>query len=58
MLLLQLVVNFPQQTVAKELVALAINLSLDRRNADLLCRPAGLRLLMARAMKVLPLTSG
>eukprot|EP00937_MAST-01D_sp_MAST-1D-sp2_P004546 g4546.t1 len=50
-IMLQLIVNFPKSVVARELVGLAINLSLHPRIADLMCRQQGHRLLASRALK-------
>ena len=44
----QLVIKFPQNRVARELGALAVNLSLNARNAELMCTNKGLYHLVAR----------
>ena len=51
---LQLAVNFPQNVVAKELVGLAVNLTHNHRNAELMCgeaRGQGLTLLVQRVAR-------
>lgn len=45
----QLVLNFPQKMLAKELAALAVNLSLNARNAQLMASQRGLNHLVDRA---------
>jgi hypothetical protein len=50
-IVMQLIVNFPQSLVAKELAALAINLSVNARNADLMVQGVGLKMLMERIVK-------
>lgn len=48
----QLVVHFPQNMVAKELVALAINLTHKSRNAELMCQGSGsLKQLVERVLR-------
>ena len=50
----QLAVNFPQSMVAKELVGLAVNLTHNHRNAELMCgeaRGQGLTLLVQRVVR-------
>jgi len=49
-LVMQLVINFPQQHVARELAALGVNLSLNARNAELMAAHRGLHHLMDRQM--------
>jgi hypothetical protein len=48
---MQLVINFPQKKVARELVALAINLSSNKRNAERMCRGEGLGMLVQRVLQ-------
>ncbi|KAG5175345.1 kinesin-associated protein [Tribonema minus] len=50
-ILMQLILNFPQKLLAKELAALAINLSLNERNAELMCAQRGLQHLMDRVVE-------
>ena len=45
---MQLVIKFPQDRIARELGALAVNLSLNARNAELMCGNKGLYHLVAR----------
>lgn len=45
---MQLVLNFPQKMLAKELAALAINISLNTRNAQLMAAQRGLHHLVDR----------
>jgi len=47
-IIMQLIINFPQDTVAKELAALAINVSLDSACAEQMCEHRGLTHLMGR----------
>jgi len=49
-IILQLIINFPQNMVAKELIALGINLSLNARNAEMICHGRGLHHLMERVL--------
>jgi Kinesin-associated protein (KAP) len=50
-ILMQLILNFPQPLLAKELAALAINMSLNARNAELMCAQRGLQHLMDRVVE-------
>lgn len=50
-IVMQLVINFPQNHVAKELAALAVNLSLNARNAELMCQNRGLEALTTRVFR-------
>eukprot|EP00941_MAST-03F_sp_MAST-3F-sp1_P006015 g6015.t1 len=50
-LVMQLVINFPQSKLPKELAALAINLSLNGRNAELMTKGRCLKLLIERLHK-------
>ena len=45
---MQLVLNFPQKALAKELAALAVNLSLHPRNAQIMASQRGLHHLVDR----------
>lgn len=45
---MQLVLNFPQKMLAKELAALAVNLSLNPRNAQMMASQRGLPHLVDR----------
>ncbi|CAN0507618.1 unnamed protein product, partial [Laminaria digitata] len=47
-IVMQLVLNFPQKTLAKELAALAVNLSLNPRNAQIMASQRGLHHLVDR----------
>lgn len=47
-IVMQLVLNFPQKMLAKELAALAVNLSLNSRNAQLMASQRGLHHLVDR----------
>lgn len=48
----QLIVHFPErQVVAKELVALGVNLSLNHRNAELFAQDDGVELFLKRVMR-------
>lgn len=49
-LLMGMVVNFPQPQLAKELAGLAVNLSLNARNAEIMASNRGLNHLMDRMM--------
>lgn len=44
-------INFPQNLVAKELAALAVNLSHNGRNAELMCQHRGLEALVTRVLR-------
>ena len=46
-----MILENPTDRVEIELIALAINLAANRRNAQLICEGNGLRLLMRRAIK-------
>lgn len=48
---MKLVLNSPEPMVPLELMALAVNLAANKRNAQLICEGAGLKLLMKRALK-------
>ncbi|OWZ19116.1 Kinesin [Phytophthora megakarya] len=50
-IVMQLVINFPQNIVAKELAALAVNLSHNARNAELMCQNRGLEALATRVFR-------
>ncbi|RLN50797.1 hypothetical protein BBJ28_00013868 [Nothophytophthora sp. Chile5] len=50
-IIMQLVINFPQNLVAKELAALAVNLSHNARNAELMCQNRGLEALATRVFR-------
>lgn len=50
-IVMQLVINFPQNLVAKELAALAVNLSHNTRNAELMCQNRGLEALATRVFR-------
>ncbi|DAZ95166.1 TPA: hypothetical protein N0F65_012420 [Lagenidium giganteum] len=50
-IVMQLVINFPQNMVAKELAALAVNLSHNARNAELMCQNRGLEALCTRVFR-------
>lgn len=50
-IVMQLVINFPQNMVAKELAALAVNLSHNGRNAELMCQNRGLEALVTRVLR-------
>eukprot|EP00164_Ancoracysta_twista_P002021 GFYU01002664.1.p1 GENE.GFYU01002664.1~~GFYU01002664.1.p1 ORF type:complete len:747 (-),score=301.65 GFYU01002664.1:27-2267(-) len=50
-LIKQLIVNYPENYVAKELVALAVNLTANSRNAEKMCEQDGLHLLMDRSFR-------
>ncbi|CEG40929.1 kinesin-associated protein 3-like [Plasmopara halstedii] len=50
-IVMQLVINFPQNVVAKELAALAVNLSHNARNAELMCQNRGLEALATRVFR-------
>lgn len=47
-IVMQLVLNFPQKMLAKELAALAVNLSLNPRNAQMMASQRGLPHLVDR----------
>ena len=47
-LIMGMIVNFPQQFLAKELAALAVNLSLNPRNAEIMISNKGLNHMMDR----------
>lgn len=47
-IVMQLVLNFPQKMLAKELAALAVNLSLNPRNAQMMASQRGLPHLVER----------
>jgi len=47
-LILQMIVNFPDVLIGRELAALAVNLAADQRNAELFIERDGLKLLMTR----------
>lgn len=47
-IVLQLILNFPQRMLPKELAALAVNLTLNPRNAQLLASQRGLQHLVDR----------
>lgn len=48
---MKLVLSSPGPQVPLELMALAVNLAANKRNAQLICEGAGLKLLMKRALK-------
>ncbi|XP_045119018.1 kinesin-associated protein 3-like isoform X2 [Portunus trituberculatus] len=48
---MKLVLNSPEPMVPLELMALAVNLAANKRNAQLICEGAGLKLLMKRVLK-------
>ncbi|XP_045615495.1 kinesin-associated protein 3 isoform X2 [Procambarus clarkii] len=48
---MKLVLNSPGSQVPLELMALAVNLAANKRNAQLICEGAGLKLLLKRALK-------
>ncbi|KAI9979864.1 hypothetical protein PInf_027588 [Phytophthora infestans] len=50
-IVMQLVINFPQNIVAKELAALSVNLSHNARNAELMCQNRGLEALASRVFR-------
>ncbi|XP_066913808.1 kinesin-associated protein 3-like [Clytia hemisphaerica] len=50
-LVMKMILENPTDRVEIELIALAINLAANRRNAQLICEGNGLRLLMRRAIK-------
>nr|CCA26595.1 kinesinassociated protein putative [Albugo laibachii Nc14] len=50
-IVMQLVINFPQHAVAKELAALSVNLSLNARNAEFMCQRGGLEALVKRVIR-------
>ncbi|CAN0029655.1 unnamed protein product, partial [Choristocarpus tenellus] len=50
-IVMQLVLNFPQKMLAKELAALAVNLSLNPRNAQLMAGQRGLQHLVERGVE-------
>ena len=47
-LLMQLIINWPQRTLAPELGALAVNVSHNSRNCESLCQDGGLKQLLRR----------
>ncbi|XP_050693388.1 kinesin-associated protein 3-like isoform X1 [Eriocheir sinensis] len=49
--IMKLLLSTPEPMVPLELMALAVNLSANKRNAQLICEGAGLKLLMKRALK-------
>ncbi|CAK4677879.1 hypothetical protein AeMF1_014559 [Aphanomyces euteiches] len=50
-IVMQLVINFPQPMVAKELMALAVNLSVNGRNAEMMAQNKGLEALVQRVLR-------
>ncbi|OQR96911.1 kinesin-associated protein [Thraustotheca clavata] len=50
-IVMQLVINFPQNIVAKELMALAVNLSINSRNAEMMTQGKGLEALVQRVLR-------
>ena len=50
-IVMQLMLNFPQRILAKELAALAVNLSLNARNAQMMASQKGLHHLMERVVE-------
>ena len=50
-LVMQLIVNWPQRTLAPELGALAVNVSHNSRNAENMCQDGGLKRLLQRSAK-------
>ena len=48
---MKLILECQSERVDLELIALAINLATNKRNAQLICEGNGLRLLMRRALK-------
>ncbi|ETW00855.1 hypothetical protein H310_07381 [Aphanomyces invadans] len=50
-IVMQLVINFPQNMVAKELMALAVNLSVNGRNAEMMAQNKGLDALVTRVLR-------
>ncbi|KAF0697989.1 Aste57867_11371 [Aphanomyces stellatus] len=50
-IVMQLVINFPQTMVAKELMALAVNLSVNGRNAEMMAQNKGLDALVQRVLR-------
>ncbi|KDO22362.1 hypothetical protein SPRG_11314 [Saprolegnia parasitica CBS 223.65] len=50
-IVMQLVINFPQNIVAKELMALAVNLSINARNAEMMTQSKGLEALVQRVLR-------
>ncbi|OQR91603.1 kinesin-associated protein [Achlya hypogyna] len=50
-IVMQLVINFPQNIVAKELMALAVNLSINARNAEMMTQTKGLEALVQRVLR-------
>ncbi|RHY75564.1 hypothetical protein DYB38_013708, partial [Aphanomyces astaci] len=50
-IVMQLVINFPQNMVAKELMALGVNLSVNGRNAEMMAQNKGLDALVQRVLR-------
>eukprot|EP00276_Gloeochaete_wittrockiana_P011053 CAMPEP_0184665670 /NCGR_PEP_ID=MMETSP0308-20130426/58158_1 /TAXON_ID=38269 /ORGANISM="Gloeochaete witrockiana, Strain SAG 46.84" /LENGTH=798 /DNA_ID=CAMNT_0027109807 /DNA_START=91 /DNA_END=2487 /DNA_ORIENTATION=+ len=50
-MILQMLINFPEPIIGKELVALAVNLVHNQRNAEMLMERDGLKLLMSRVLR-------
>ena len=48
---MKMILESTSESVEIELIALAINLAANKRNAQLICEGNGLRLLMRRALK-------
>ena len=49
--MMQMMLECPGDRIDLELIALAINLAANKRNAQLICEGPGLKLLMRRAFK-------
>ena len=48
---MKLILHSPGETVPLELMALAVNLALNKRNAQLICEGSGLKFIFRRAFK-------
>jgi Kinesin-associated protein (KAP) len=56
--IMQLILNFPQKLSAKELAALAINMSLNAKNAEMMASQRGLQHLVDRVLQTNDVTVG
>ncbi|KFM69323.1 Kinesin-associated protein 3, partial [Stegodyphus mimosarum] len=50
-LIMKMIIEHPERTLHKYLIALAVNLAMNKRNAQLMCENDGLRHLIERAFK-------
>jgi Kinesin-associated protein (KAP) len=55
-IVMQLILNFPQKLLAKELAALAINMSLNAKNAEMMASQRGLQHLVDRVLQTSDVT--